>query len=608
MESRQQKMKHFWGDRSIQTKLLISMISLVFCSVFILGIYFYQVSANLIVNNEKNYIENTMNQIGKNLDYNIKAVEDILFELSTSDAIQKDIKLLNQQGLKEYEKIKIEIEIKNLMIKEITKLNAVEGVFLYTQEGSCYSARQRYYQTPPLPIEEIDKKKGGNLWMQPDEELDIVPVGKAICSLDNQKVIGHYILYVKEDYFTSVFEDISYKEENAVFIYDSGNESYLGTEKQAGDIAEMSKNYQSGTVMNIYTGDEEKQFCAVVLDRVPWLAVSYLSPQSQNRKLVHLRIATIGVMLLVLVLITFLVVVISRGISRPIKKLAISMEQFSKGDFGIQTSVLYQDEIGKLRESFNKMVQDINKLITDIFEEKNLKQQAQLHALQMQINPHFLYNTLDTINWLAISQGADNVGEVTRSLGALMRFSLKEQELISLEEELEAVENYICIQKYRYGDELHIKLQVEEAALYEQVPRHILLPIIENAIEHGLSDRKGEKRIIVAGNIMEDAFLVLTVKDNGVGMTEDILHRIQINLSQIGEQYTSRRRAEGHMEIGIENVHRRIQLHFGAEYGLNIESIRNKGTTVSIRIPLQSFADEDDSAEYIELEEKTDEI
>lgn len=252
-----------------------------------------------------------------------------------------------------------------------------------------------------------------------------------------------------------------------------------------------------------------------------------------------------------------------------------------KGDFTVQVSVLYNDEIGILRRNFNRLVNDINHLVSDIYNEKMLKQQAQLRMLQMQINPHFLYNTLDTINWLAQSHGAEDVAEVSRSLGYLMHFSLADQELISLEEEMDAVEHYMLIQRYRHGEQLKVEIEVEEEALYEKVPRHIILPLIENAIEHGLKNKIGEKQIQITGEVQQDV-VIMHVSDNGVGMAPEEIERALDGSGQ---------KKKRHMSIGLNNVNRRIVLRYGEAYALQIHSVVGEGTTVEVRIPCRIVND-----------------
>lgn len=223
----------------------------------------------------------------------------------------------------------------------------------------------------------------------------------------------------------------------------------------------------------------------------------------------------------------------------------------------------------------------------DIYNEKMLKQQAQLRMLQMQINPHFLHNTLDTINWLAQSHGAQDVAEVSRALSYLMRFSLAEGELIPLEEEMDAVEHYALIQRHRYGAQFVIEIRIKDEALYEKVPRHVILPLLENAVEHGFKNKLGEKRVRITGWVRAGVVHV-QIMDNGAGMAPDKIEKA------LGETETEAdagqekgQEQKRHASIGLRNVDRRIRLRYGDDYALRLHSVVGEGTTVLARIPCQ---------------------
>ena len=302
---------------------------------------------------------------------------------------------------------------------------------------------------------------------------------------------------------------------------------------------------------------------------------------SRNPELLDFQRTTLILLLGSVTLAVFLCILMARGISRPILSLAKDMQQFSGGDFTLRVSALYQDEVGTLRRTFNQLAAEIDRLINDVYHEKLLKQQAQLRMLQMQINPHFLYNTLDTIHWLALSHQAEDVADVARSLGYLMHFSLSEQEMISIEEELDAADHYMKIQRYRYGDQLDARIQVEEDVLYEKIPRHVILPLIENAVEHGLKNKSGRKQICISGQVAEGR-ICLQIHDNGTGMSEEAI-RQALNGDSVRQQETGR-----HMSIGLRNVSQRLRLRYGKQGLLKIHSSASEGTTVLLEIPCQT--------------------
>lgn len=165
------------------------------------------------------------------------------------------------------------------------------------------------------------------------------------------------------------------------------------------------------------------------------------------------------------------------------------MERFGQGDFEVNCIVESEDEIGKLSRSFNQMVRDMNHLVETVYDQQLLNQEAELKSLQMQINPHFLYNTLETINWMAKAQGNEEVGEMTVALGKLMRFSLSGRTFITMREEVESLKNYFRIQKMRYSDKLNLEISVPKELMDIYLPKLLIQPIAENAIVHMASKK-----------------------------------------------------------------------------------------------------------------------
>lgn len=577
--------KQFTGNMSIQTKLVVMTISLVFLSVFFLTAYFYESSSSQIIDNSRNYIQNTMSQVGQNVTNNVEVVERVLFDISTDRELQKYMSWVNEDGMDTYEEVQVSLNIKNKLISQITKINSVRAAFLYNLDGDVFVTKDGNYGEPcDIPTGVIYDAKGANVWFDRDQELSVIPVGKTIYNIDTQKPLGYIILYVDADYIENVFKNIVFTRLDQIFLVNSKGKRIAGDLNGKLPSNEMLKTSRGdGIVHNIEMDGVNKQLCVIPLKVTDWTLISLSEDERHNEQLQNLRNITIGLLAAILSVITTLSILVARGISRPVKELVHSMEKFGAGDFSVYAKVKYKDEIGQLRGSFNKMVSDMEHLVHNVCEEKNLKQQAQIKALQMQINPHFLYNTLDTIQWLANMHDEKDIAEVTRSLGYLMRFSLREQELISFEEELDAVEAYIRIQKYRYGQELKIDIDVEEEVLYEKIPCHIVLPLLENAIEHGVSNKTSDKQVKVTG-WMKEHVMCLQIIDNGVGIPEEMIKNIMSGKSE--------QKNEKHMSIGIQNVNKRLKLKYGEEYGIRLESQEGKGTCVSIEIPVERAENE----------------
>ncbi len=271
---------------------------------------------------------------------------------------------------------------------------------------------------------------------------------------------------------------------------------------------------------------------------------------------------------------------LSLGISRPIRLLSSTMVRFGEGDFSARCPEGAKDETGKLSTTFNQMADNINTLVKKVYDEQQMKRNAELKSLQMQINPHFLYNTLETINWMARIHGAHDIGIMAKSLGDLMRASIDMKDCVLLKDEILNLNNYLKIQKYRYEDKLEVVVDIAPDTEKLYVPKLIIQPLVENAIYHGIEPAL-DKGTIEVRSILENDNLLISVIDNGVGMTLDtIKHILDIDNMVDNSSLNS--------SIGLYNVIKRVKTLYGDYYGIEIQSEFGGGTKVTLRLPALS--------------------
>ena len=278
---------------------------------------------------------------------------------------------------------------------------------------------------------------------------------------------------------------------------------------------------------------------------------------------------------------------LSYGITKPIIRLHRNMLRIQLGDFSARTEVFTKDEIGFLGNQFNQMAEQIQQLIDHDFKLQLLNKETQIKALQAQISPHFLHNTLQTISNIATVENAPEIKLICQCLSNMYRYNMNiEDEWATLKDEIKHIRNYLFIIRKRYPDMLSIKIRVSEELQHVYVPRLILQPIIENSIDHGLIPSRREKKLLklyVRQNVSENKLNIYIV-DNGKGMTnkalDDLSHRLEAN-----KQAEMKSLEERH-SIGLQNVHARLQLLCGKEYGLRVLSKPDGGTMVVIELPL----------------------
>ncbi|GIP21636.1 sensor histidine kinase [Paenibacillus sp. J22TS3] len=295
-----------------------------------------------------------------------------------------------------------------------------------------------------------------------------------------------------------------------------------------------------------------------------------LSSFEQNRS--ALILTTLIILAFALLVATF----ISYALTRPLKSMVRLMKQVQRGHLGVSLTPKYNDEIGLLGHQFNRMITRIKDLLEEVSITEKRKQKADMRALQNQINPHFIYNTLESIRMLAESNDDPRVAELTYLLGLQMRYSIsRSEETVTIAEELEHVRNYFQLLQIRFPGKFELELDIPDAFLELPVLKLVFQPIVENAVFHGLEKKSGPGLLTITAWSRDDNAMFL-IKDNGVGMSKDKLLALNNNLqsAEPGENFG----------IGLRNVNERLCLHYGYSYGLQVESELGVGTSVTLQI------------------------
>lgn len=396
----------------------------------------------------------------------------------------------------------------------------------------------------------------------------------------------------------------TYSSFDKIFITDEeeGNILNCGEEEQQllNCFSEEELSHQNAVCKEVvYEGKTYLATCTQ-MSGTGWKICALKSAESLVGNLAQLRYYIILVMCICTAVSIILIVLLAHSMTAPLGQLAMIMNRVTgEEDFQSQFSYSFHDEVGALGLSFNYMIQKINHLIGELNdniealkEEKETvrqvqmqKRKAELKALQAQINPHFLYNTLNAITWQAADQGAVEISTLSNSLGKFFRISLSRgKEIITIREELEHVNSYLRIQGIRYKDKLRYEIQAAEDIKDLYIIKLVLQPLVENAIYHGIKKKEGIGHISIKlerdTNGLGNPAIRLCVEDDGEGIEEEKLRIIQESLADGGINQD-----DGY---GIFNVNERIRLYYGELYGLNIESEYGKGTRAVIVIPVRA--------------------
>lgn len=396
------------------------------------------------------------------------------------------------------------------------------------------------------------------------------------------KEAGVILVNVDESYLEALYNSGEY--DSNMYIFDK-----MGNIVSSKDKNLIGKNYISvENFRNLYGLNRS---CPIKKLGKTYLLSNYYDPQTGwvivEEMPAYLILEPFNKMITMLVSLCLVFVVMggffayawSSRISKPILTLCSQMNQVRHGDFSVVSDISGCEEVNQLKECFNAMAAEISKLLESVKQKEIKKRQMEQDFLRLQINPHFLYNTLFSIQCMVeFGKNTQAVQMLAAYIDLLKRTLHVGRELIPLKEEFENTEKYLELQQIRYGNKIQYKCEMEKETEKLLVPALIIQPLVENAIFHGI-EAKNEEGIIIVESSVEGEILNITVSDDGLGMSEERLDCLRKSLKS-DENRTGR-------TIGIFNVLNRIRIYFGQEYGLTVDSMEGIGTTITIRLPLQ---------------------
>lgn len=442
-----------------------------------------------------------------------------------------------------------------------------EGRFyLYSQDGGVYAVNGGAQAPEFTPDWGVFRAAA----QQPGETIFLPADGTALCAA---RTVGTGFLLAQVDAarLDALLLDCCGENENLLALNAQGRLTYALQPANAQPVAQALRRQLLAGETLAGMGDENNYH--LLREETTGLFLILQQPRVFNagvRETYSLVCAVMG--LLCLLLCLWGGWVLSRHLSRPVRELSAAMEQAQQGNFSLRLPAGREDELGRLNDSFNRMMTEYQEnLRRSVQHEKELND-ARLRMMQAQLNPHFLYNTLDSLKWMGVAHNAPQVSALAADLASLLRASISGNEFVTLEEELELVERYIDIQSIRFADRFVCEIAVDEQYQGCMVPKLVLQPLVENAILHGVSDREdGYIKLWAEG---DEKTVTLFVSDNGCGMPPEMVAAINRG---------DAREAGGH--LGIYNVNSIIKLHFGAQYGISASSAPGRGSRVRVRLP-----------------------
>lgn len=418
-----------------------------------------------------------------------------------------------------------------------------------------------------------------------DKSEQMLPIIRPVYSLYGKREIGWCYLSVSTDLLSNALKNYSIPESSNLFLT-IGAKTYQihnGTFTEA--IPEFSiihqKSAGENTTLLTVKDPTGKRFQVVKVNSslTGWSFSQTLSTSqfAQQQKLYIFLIVLVS--LIVLSLGLGLTYYLNHLINKPLGKIHHKIGLIAQGDFSKDPDIEWQNELGEIGHGINTLAKDVVQLMDKRIEDEKVKNDLEYQMLQSQINPHFLYNTLNSIMWMATIQNAGGIAEMTTSLARLMKIVSKDpRQIHTISDEIALLDDYFVIQKYRYGGTVSLSYQIDSEDLYTcQILKFTLQPMVENAIFHGIEPKGAIGHIEVHIRRPMDDQITIDIKDDGIGMTEDQIQKALAGESDIPSDLFKK--------VGIDNVNRRIQYTFGPEYGLTITSLLGEYTMMSITLP-----------------------
>ncbi|WP_435921008.1 sensor histidine kinase [Paenibacillus sp. DYY-L-2] len=592
-----------WISSSLRAKLLMMFLCLTVIPLIGIGLVSYQKSYNTVYENSKASAVLTADQLAQSLE-TLFTDSGKLLELGSHP---RALHFLYSQS-DTYEDAK-EILRTIDSYRQTYKYESVRNITMINLYGRGISERRGVFQLDKNPLR---NPHFAYLINHPDSVLNIPPLdsepldrvdglqekpGISIMAAVKQRitheVIGFIIIDVDDSAVGRFCDEVVIGDTGFFYVIDGSGRPIFTPDRLDRDGVLPGRDILSAMASGSLSSYVDKTkglpkfIFASSSQATGWKIIGQVPLQEIVKEADSIRqliIVSVALSILFAVSLHFF---ISSRLTRPLQLLKKKMKLAASGFLDSKVTPSGKDEIADLGRSFNIMLGKIKNLLEQNIREQEEIKKAELRALQAQINPHFLYNTLDSILWMAEAGKNDRVITLVESLSRLFRISLsKGRDWITLEKEIEHVHSYLVIQQMRYRDILDYEIEADPELGSCSVLKMTLQPIVENALYHGIKNKRGKGRITVSARKAGTRDLLLTVQDNGCGMTPEKLEQLRRNLlnrrmpEETGEEVSG--------GFGLHNVHQRIKLFYGDQYGVRIDSAPQEGTIVTISIPMKA--------------------
>jgi two-component system sensor histidine kinase YesM len=565
---------------SFKRKMIILMMFILVGVVILIEGVIYNVSIPLQMKSAMNENTQEVKYISDRLDLAISNTDWFMNSLTMDAEVQQILKTPYSSSLEEH-LLNFDLE-QALNSKSILATDKIENIFIYdTQKYRGSILNSHDFDNGYLRLNKELYNSEGNIHWKVDDGK--VYINRAIRDRKALRLIGYMTVSLNLGYFQ---EMINTATNRYTFIVNENGQLMMGnkhaSEVDFAQVMEKAQGLKQNRSEIITIAPLGKAIVVANTSHFTlWSTISIvpLSHVAPETRLIAKWIIGIGI---VGVVIGTLITWISfQHLMRPLEELIRVMKQVDQDNFDIQVNIPQNDEFGRLGKSFNRMMTKINYLVSEVYIKEISRKEAEYKALKAQINPHFLYNTLETIRYLAEFDEKEKIMTITISLGRLFKASIdNKNDYSSVRDELVYIDAYLKIQNTRFQDKVDVYMNVDDVIMEYRIPRFILQPLVENAFVHGLENKIGKGSLMIKGWADQET-IHFQIQDDGIGMTQETLDQL------FRTDRTAQEEKKG-TGTGFLNVHKRIKMLYGDAYGLTVQSSPNVGTIVKAQMPIYS--------------------
>ena len=565
--------------KSIRGKILLAILAVTMFTACSITVVFYLRAAGMIEEDYSELLYGRMQQTVKDMDESLKEIYYVDTRAAWDENLRKNAEAYIRTGNERFlEKV---AEVLRSHSREYKNINSL--YFVFPDEKMAVTSEEF-----PVSKQNLDGTLVKKLEEKQEEDSfpvlveSVIHEGESFLSVlqkvenDNGDILGYVAADIKErTIYYEYLEAVNDEKITRVLLVDGNNEIVTSAE-----YSDLGKTFAEITDHNVPddNGYSERDGVLSFFNRGSFSDCGlYLEVPKKEvlSGLSQIRLFLIGIFGTFFVVAVLLALWLSRVVCEPLRSMTGTVEKVGEGDLSLRTEVVTADEIGTLGKEFNHMLDYIEDLIAKVIEEEQQKKDAELEALQYQITPHFMYNTLNSIKFAAFLKGEKELAGLIGDFVELLQASInKKGSFLSVADEIHILKNYIHLQDFRYQGSFQVEYDISEEAYSCYIPRLILQPLVENALLHGIDIKRQKGKIRICGKIEEER-LILVVADNGRGMTEE----------QIRDLFNSHaKKTNGLSAVGVPNVKERLELYYGEKGGMKYDS-SSGGTTVTVFLP-----------------------